>query len=895
MYHLCMKHFKKVFLFSSTLLCLTGMSLNGKVYATNAGSNYTAVAEGSLAKDIYLGDASNEEIRDYYSSLNSLSKDELTGNNLLKNLKPILKNNQQYFKYDGNSTVWMYYEITDRDWKLSPAETDPKGKYNPTTKMLTGYTYGKSYADAETSPYLHLLYRNVGNPAGYTRAWDSHGGTAENPDGIDREHVWPKSHGFNEALVGARGDPHHLIAGDHIINNKHGDTSYGFVGVHDSTTLINDSSFLKGNYFGESKTKTGKVFEPQDSDKGDIARACFYMVARYNNLANNDSNIDSGNPNLKIEDNVITTTGVSTSSTAYSIGILSDLLEWHKLDPVDEYEKHRNELIYYNYGLNRNPFIDFPDWVDIAFGGSSKSANVLTDEISVPVSGQETDDEVLTSHFDFTSNTYPKNATEVTSVSDSVCAISFDKGGGSNQATYYNNGDALRVYSSNVIKFQAKKKIKSIDLTFGTGDGSNIITINNTDDELVKENGHGIWINDSMVGEKTNVDFKINYLKNNHRRITAIDIEYYPILDHVELISNKNTFVYGEGGGIFKQPLFAKEFYSNGDDPVISNEEATSIYVKTYKLGQTNYEVKYGGETQTFVFNVTNKGSIVEEGYIFDHLTADLFTATSTIYSDFEDVNGTNLRATYTGNSATSYDSIQLRTTNNNSGVVQTVSGGNVSKVLVEFNENTFQGRTLDIYGSNTPFEDATNLYDNANIDLLGSIKYPDSNELLIEGNYSYVGIRSHSGALYLNYIDICYLTNYEMQAQSFASLFLELTNPICSLNNGETPNRNKLLDIWSLVSTEYNCMNDESVLIFENDNSNEIIENARERFSYIVSKYGFDNFSNLSISKLTQNSFIRLISEATEKSNSIIFVSVFTLIGGAIVLSYIIYKKKNY
>ena len=45
-----------------------------------------------------------------------------------------------------------------------------------------------------------------------------------------------------------------------------------------------------------------------------------------------------------------------------------DLLEWNKLDPVDDYEIHRNNLIYKNYQGNRNPFIDFPQWADYIWG-----------------------------------------------------------------------------------------------------------------------------------------------------------------------------------------------------------------------------------------------------------------------------------------------------------------------------------------------------------------------------------------------------------------------------------------------------------------------------------------------------------------------------------------------
>jgi len=41
-----------------------------------------------------------------------------------------------------------------------------------------------------------------------------------------------------------------------------------------------------------------------------------------------------------------------------------DMRHWHATDPVDDQERARNEEIFRNWQHNRNPFIDYPEWVN---------------------------------------------------------------------------------------------------------------------------------------------------------------------------------------------------------------------------------------------------------------------------------------------------------------------------------------------------------------------------------------------------------------------------------------------------------------------------------------------------------------------------------------------------
>ena len=314
-------------LLMSAAMCVS-FSLNQKEYKVEA------YVTSSLPTTIDLNDSTTAEIQSYYADLSSLDVNERNGNNLLKNLKPILKNGQKYYSYDSGDTIWRMYEITDRDWEKSPADEVANGTYNSSTNTITGYKYKASTGSDVKNPYIHALYinRDVENE---TRAWGNH-----NQDmwGINREHIWPKSHGFeNEANGGARGDPMHLWAGNGYSNNIHGNLFYGNVNRSSITTDCGAKyANQKGNYLGLSSTVgSGTVFEPQDCDKGDIARAVFYMVARYNYLSGSDTDgISADNPNLELtqESSGPSKGYMSTTTTTGKLGIISDLLAWNELN-----------------------------------------------------------------------------------------------------------------------------------------------------------------------------------------------------------------------------------------------------------------------------------------------------------------------------------------------------------------------------------------------------------------------------------------------------------------------------------------------------------------------------------------------------------------------------------
>ena len=138
-----------------------------------------------------------------------------------------------------------------------------------------------------------------------------------------------------------------------------------------------------------------------------------------------------------------------------------------------------------------------------------------------------------------------------------------------------------------------------------------------------------------------------------------------------------------------------------------------------------------------------------------DEITHDFVGVSGTTYTSWSDKTGTS-GAVYAGKTAGGNEAVQMRTTGSDCGIVTTTSGGKVTFVTVEWNENTSGSRTLDIYGSNTAYTSAADLYDSATQGtLLGSICVDNATQLAITGDYAYIGIRSHEGALWCDKITI--------------------------------------------------------------------------------------------------------------------------------------------
>ena len=145
---------------------------------------------------------------------------------------------------------------------------------------------------------------------------------------------------------------------------------------------------------------------------------------------------------------------------------------------------------------------------------------------------------------------------------------------------------------------------------------------------------------------------------------------------------------------------------------------------------------------------------------ITDELTLSTFGVSGTNYKS---VTGkkSNSDAVYSAQMAGGNNAIQLRSSNSNSGIVTTASGGNVKSITITWNSNTGSARKIDVYGKNTAFTAPTELYNTASeVTKLGTLSYSaTANTLEISGDYQYIGIRSNSGALWLDKVEIVWNT----------------------------------------------------------------------------------------------------------------------------------------
>ena len=358
-----------------------------------------------------------------------------------------------------------------------------------------------------------------------------------------------------------------------------------------------------------------------------------------------------------------------------------------------------------------------------------------------------------------------KNEQEISSYKGDNFRITFDKGSNNNNAPkYYTNGTSIRLYGGNeftISSIDNVNKILNINIEFASGDGNNAITAS------PETYNTGIW-----TGNASTITFSVGVSSGNNRRIASITVKCEPRLsinfnanggtgdnpttikvtkecNSSELptpsyIYSKHNFVgwntKADGTGIS---------YSVGDK-VENVQEDITLYAQWEEVSEIE-------SLKSALNNIVSRISASYKLNYFsnvDLLNFDFIGVVGTSYKDWSDKDACS-SAIYSGNTAGNFSSIQLRNTDN-SGIVTSSSGGNAKKISVVWNSNTASGKTIEIYGKNTAYSDATDLYNDSNKgDLLGTISVDNNSPLEIDGDYKFIGIKSTNKGTYLDQIRI--------------------------------------------------------------------------------------------------------------------------------------------
>ncbi len=161
---------------------------------------------------------------------------------------------------------------------------------------------------------LHCVYTNY-DCVGYINRIE-----VQNNCAFNCEHTWPQSHFGSGSVEPMKSDMHHLFPCYGSANSTRNNHPFGIV---DNPTSVLDGGSKYGN----------GIFEPRDFHKGRASRIMFYFVARYENY---DSFMDQMETTLRL---------------------------WDKNFIVDSIEIRRNEDIF-RMQKNRNPFVDYPQFID---------------------------------------------------------------------------------------------------------------------------------------------------------------------------------------------------------------------------------------------------------------------------------------------------------------------------------------------------------------------------------------------------------------------------------------------------------------------------------------------------------------------------------------------------
>lgn len=740
---------------------------------------------GPLPTNVNVSINTDTQVNAYYAGVSGLKGDALLGK-----LHTIIKDHEE----TSYSSASLIYKIIERNWDLSSLSAGE----------LSNFDYDKDM------PYLRKLYADYNDDINKADLYKNPNATLVS---FEKEHIWAQSLGQFGRTYGAGSDLHALWAAD-TKGNSPAHSNYNFatpvIGItnynNDHGTYVGRNGYIHGS--------TEKVFEPLDQYKGDIARAMFYMPARYYIY------VDATRPKLQLVNGSPAALTASPSQPGLA-GDLATLLEWNKLDPVDDYEIRRNNLIYNNYQGNRNPFIDHPEWADIAYDTSydgiganigaetssvgtnpawqspeklmeSISLNTSSAQLSFEVGESfELDGLIVTAHYD------DESSKEVFSYSSSIqMGYLFEETGSISVTISYTEFGVTETASYSISVVAATKNLTHISLNTATVQTTfkfkedfnydNLIVTAHYDDSSNKIIGNYSISTPSMdaIGNQSisisflgkTSSYSILVTNNNADFGTLIAGDLF-ISEYVLGTSyNKYIEIYNGTGFSVNLSDYWLRLYSNGASTPNNNVRLSGTLEH-----KSTIVYKHSSATLSLPNGVTEIANAAVN-FNGDDAVA-LWKASTETFVDIFGVIGQDPGTAWTGGGSTTSNKTLVRKANISSGV-------NVNPVFLDSNGNDFDPS--------------------------------------IEWNTYVIDTATYLGAHTMNNITA---SDALEQSIAYAKFFLEVTAPYCEVLNGGSVD-------WSYLSNEYSYMANLSKDRFYSESIEDDIAAAKERYQYLIEKY---------------------------------------------------------